>query len=437
MEQISKLKTFRWTLVLPFIMVEYILAYVDRTNISFALDGMGQTLGMTSATAGFISGIFFIGYVLLQLPAGHLASRVSATKNILVLSIFWGVFSSLQGAVTSVTQLTVVRFLLGVVEGGMFPSIYVLVANWFPASERGRASSFFTFYITIAPLIMSPLSGWIVSSADWWGIPSWRWLFFLEGAPGIIWGIIFWLMIPDNPQKASNKQISAEERAYLLTEFEKEAKQPKVVQETSYWKAALNPSFIFLTLSFTGLVMGNYGIGIWMPVIIKGISNFGYTAVGFISAIPWLLATIVMIYAGVVNDRWGNKRALIIILELMAAAAFLGVSYVGTSNLWLSVALMSVAASGIAAVQGVYFSFLPELITKEMVGGLTGIFAAVGNIGGFVGPFVVGALMAGGNKLGGMLFLAGMLLLAAFFIAFCKTGAAVQTPVGSKATAAE
>ncbi|MDR3592095.1 MAG: MFS transporter [Negativicutes bacterium] len=420
MDQAVRSKTFRWTVVLPIVMVEYILAYVDRTNISFALDGMQKTFAMTSATAGFVSGLFFIGYVLLQLPAGHLASRISATRNILVLSILWGLFSALQGAVTSATELSIVRFLLGVVEGGMFPSIYVVIANWFPENERGRASSFFTFYITVAPLVMSPISGWIVSSVDWLGLPGWRWLFFLEGAPGIIWGIIFWLMIPDNPHKASAKQLGDAERSFLLAEFEKEAAKPRVVQEKSYAKAALNPSFIFLTLSFTGLVMGNYGIGIWLPVIIKGISNFGYTTVGFIAAVPWLFATIAMVVAGVVNDRWGNKRMLIILVELVAAVAFLGVTWTGTNNLWLSVFFISIAAAGIAAVQGVYFSMLPELITKDMVGGLTGIFAAVANIGGFVGPFVVGALMAGGDKLGGMIFLSGMLFVAAFFIAFCK-----------------
>ncbi len=420
MEQVVKSKTFRWTVVLPIIMVEYILAMVDRTNISFGLDGMQKALGMDPGMAGFISGLFFIGYVLLQLPAGHLASRVSATRNILVLSILWGIFSSLQGVVVDVTQLIIVRFLLGVLEGGMFPSIYVVLTKWFPAHERGRATSFFTFYITVAPLIMSPIFGWIVSSIDWFGVPGWRWLFILEGLPGAIWGIIFWLVIPDAPEKASVRQISEAERTYLVTEMAKEDALPKAVTEKSYWKAALNPTFVFFTLSHTGVLIGMYGTNIWLPVIIKSISNYGYTAVGFIAAIPWLFATIVMVLVGIVNDRWDNKKALIAICDVVSGGAFLGITAAGTNNLWLSMALISVATAGIAAGSGVYYSMFPQLFAKGILGGLIGIQAALSNLGGFIGPFIVGMIMSGGNKLGGMLFLSSMMFLGAVLIMFCR-----------------
>jgi ACS family tartrate transporter-like MFS transporter len=412
--------SFRWRVVLPMIMIMYILAYLDRTNISFALTGMQKEFAFSSTVSGFISGIFFFGYLLLQLPAGHLASHKSAKRNVLILGILFGILSSLQGFTTGKGSLMVVRFLLGVAEGGMFPSMYVLIANWFPEKERGRATSLFTLYQTVAPLIMSPISGIIVSSVTWWGLPGWRWVFPLEGIPSLIWAIIFYFIVPDSPKVTSSQRITEQERSFLLKELEEEAKKPKVVSDRSYWKGARNPSFILFTLSFTAVVIGNYGIGIWLPVIIKGISNYGYTAVGFISALPWLVATIAMVLIGYINDRWGNKKAIIFWLEMVSGICFLFVTFIGTSNLWLSVFFISIATIGLTSAPSVYFTMLPELLSKEMLGGLTGVFAAVGNIGGFIGPFVVGALMSGGDKLGGMLFLSSMLFLAGILIVFVK-----------------
>ena len=379
------------------------------------MGGLSKTLGMNSSMGGFISGLFFLGYTVLQLPAGHLASRSSARRNVMVLSILWGTFSALQGCVTSVTQLIIVRFLLGVVEGGMFPTMYVLVANWFPANERGRASGVFTFYQTLAPLIMSPLSGLILSSITWFGLSSWRWLFILEAIPGICFALVLYFAIADNPQK--EKKLKAEERDYLVQALAEEAAKPKVVQDKSYWKAAFRPAFLFLTFAFLSRVIGGYGIQIWMPTILKGISNFDDRTVGFIAAIPWLAATGGTILTGWINDRWNCKRTLIISQEIMAALAYLILYFFGTTNVWLSVGLLTIGITGVASVSSVYFALLPQLITKDMVGGLTGIFAAVGNIGGFVGPFMVGFLMRGGNNMAGMAFLSAMLLISSILIA--------------------
>jgi MFS family permease len=411
-------KSFRWSIVLPLVMLVYILAYIDRINISFAMAGMSKELGMTSSVGGFISGLFFLGYTVLQLPAGHLASRVSARRNILWLSILWAGFSALQGFAQNVNQLAIVRFLLGVVEGGMFPSVYVLVANWFPAKERGRATAFFVFYSTIAPLIMSPLSGVILQNANWFGWASWRWLFMLEALPGAVVAIVLYWLVADNPH--SQKNLKPEERDYLVKALTEEAAQPKVVNETSYWKALFHPAFVLLTLAFFFRVIGNYGTQVWMPTIVKGISGFGDQMVGFVLAIPWLAATVGLVVIGWLNDRYDNKKALILVGQILAGLSFVGMYYFGAANVWLSILCLTISITGMVTVVAVYFSILPQLISKEMVGGLTGIFAALGNIGGFVGPFAVGYLMSGGNQMAGLAFLASMLLLSTICIACIK-----------------
>ena len=410
--------SFRWSVALPLIMVVYVLAYIDRVNISFAMGGITKEMGLTSSVGGLITGVFFIGYTILQLPAGHLASRSSARRNVMVLSILWSMFSALQGCVSSVTQLVVIRFLLGMVEGGMFPSMVVLVANWFPPKERGRASGFFAFYVTLAPLCMSPLSGLILGNVRWFGWASWRWLFILEALPGMLAALVLYSLVSDNPQ--SKKKLDREEREYLIKTLAEEAAQPKIVQSKSYRKAAFNISFVFLTFGFFFRLIGNYGNQIWMPTIVKSMSGFSDQAVGFILAVPWLVATVSMWVTGWVTDRYDCKKSLAVMEQLIAGLAFLGLYYYGNVNVWLSVGFLTVATAGVTSVVGIYYSLLPQLITKEMVGGLSGIFAAVSNIGGFVGPSVVGFLIRGGNKLAGMAFLSGMLMIASVCVALIK-----------------
>jgi sugar phosphate permease len=344
-------KSFRWSVVLPLIMVVYVLAYIDRVNISFAMSGVSRELGMTASVGGLITGVFFIGYTMLQLPAGHWASRSSARRNVMVLSILWATFSALQGCVHSITQLVVVRFLLGTVEGGMFPSMVVLVANWFPSNERGRASGMFAFYLTLAPLIMSPVSGLILGHVRWFGLASWRWLFILEALPGMLVAILLYCLIADNPQ--SQKNLKPEERRYLVAALAEEAAQPKTVQDRSYLKAALHPSFVFLTLGFFFRLVGNYGNQIWMPTIVKGISGFSDQTVGFILAVPWLAGTFGLFVTGWITDRYDCKKSLAFIEQVMAGLAFLGLYFYGASNVWISLALFTVAVTGVASVTGI------------------------------------------------------------------------------------
>lgn len=413
--------SYRWKAIIPMIFIMYLLAYIDRTNISFALTEMQKTFAITSTVSGFIAGIFFCGYILLMAPMGHLASRKSARMIVVILGLLTGVFSSVQGMVNSVEMLVFVRFLLGLVEGGIYPAMGVLIANWFPKHERGRATSIFYLYVTVAPLIMSPISGYIVSNVHWFGLDSWRWVFITQGIPVLLFSLLFFYLIPDHPLKASKKRISDQERAYLLEQQAIEASEPKAIQEKSYWKAALNRNFIFVSLAyFMAGGIGNYGIIIWLPVIIKEFSTFGYTAVGFISAIPWLIGTIGMISIGVINDKFGNKRVLLFLLNVIAGISLLSAILVLESNLWAAIFLISITIVGGMSSSAVFMTLIADVFPANMIGGMTGLWNAIGNVGGFVGPFVVGALMAGDNKLVGVGFLSVCYIIGSVIVLFVK-----------------
>ncbi|ERI09408.1 MFS transporter [Aneurinibacillus aneurinilyticus] len=412
---------YRWKVIIPMIFVMYLLAYIDRTNISFALTEMQKTFAITSTVSGFIAGIFFCGYILLMAPMGHLASRKSARKIVVILGVLTGIFSSIQGMVNSVGMLVFVRFLLGLVEGGIYPAMGVLIANWFPKNERGRATSIFYLYVTVAPLIMSPISGYIVSNVHWFGLDSWRWVFITQGVPVLLFSLLFFYLIPDHPLKASKKRISNQERTYLLEQQAIEASEPKVIQEKSYWKAALNRNFILVSLAyFMAGGIGNYGIIIWLPVIIKEFSTFGYTAVGFISAIPWLIGTIGMVSIGFINDKFGNKRVLLFILNVIAGISLLSAILVLESNLWVAIFLISITIVGGMSSSAVFMTLIADVFPANMIGGMTGLWNAIGNMGGFVGPFVVGALMAGDNKLVGVGFLSVCYIIGSIIVLFVK-----------------
>jgi predicted MFS family arabinose efflux permease len=203
--------------------------------------------------------------------------------------------------------------------------------------------------------------------------------------------------------------------------MEEEAANRKVVADKSYWKAIRNASFVFITLGFFCRTMGNYGIQMWVPTIMKGISGFDDRIIGFILVIPWLIATGGMVLTGWINDRWNCKKALIFIEQIMSGLAYFALYFFGDVNVWLSVGMLAVAVTGTASVSSVYFSLLAQLTPRDMAGGLTGIFAALGNIGGFVGPFAVGFFMHGGNHLAGIAFLAGILFVGSLCISLVKT----------------
>lgn len=410
---------YRWSIILPMLFIMHGLSYLDRVNISFAMSGIEQAFTVTSTTAGIISGIVFLGFAILQIPAGHIACCGSARKIILIFGMLTGAFATIQGFSTSVEMLIICRFLLGLAEGALMPACLILISRWFIEGERGRATNIFMCYVAAAPLLMSPICGAILTHVHWLGLESWRWMLILEGIIPFFWAILFYFVVTDTPRQA--KGISAKELACIEAAHEIEAQKPRIIQGKSYWRCALNRNFICFVMAWLLMAVAHNGVTIWLPEIIKQLSNMGYSQIGWVATVPWLCTLIGLFVIGYINDKWKNRKKLLIVLESMGAVGLFGSAVSADTSLWLSIGLITLAMTFAFSAAPTFADGMNEFVSPQMLGGLMGIALTVVNAGGFLGPSVAGYFiaLAGGNKIAGVLFLAGCYLLSAVFMSLC------------------
>lgn len=373
----------RWFRLIPVAILVYIISFMDRTNISFAFSGIEKAFHVGKAQAGLAGGIFFIGYLFMQIPGGYLAEHWSAKKFVGIMILIWGVFAAASGIVHTYSQLLIVRFLLGVAEGGIWPAILVLISHWFPAKERARAYAFWIMNIAIASIITAPLSGWILTFA------SWRALFIIEGIfPFVIAAPIWWLMVYDYPHKA--KWVTPEEQNYIETTIAAEqAELPPassfrdVIKNTNVWKLAA--VYFFIQIGF-------YGLALWLPTLVKELSKQGFGIVGLLVAIPYLFAMVGLWLNGAWSDK-DRKYSLHVFGSLILGAITLVLSiYIGTSAALLALVLVSFAMAGSLSYDGPFWTVASTVLPVSMAGMAMGLINAIGNLGGFVGPYLGGYL---------------------------------------------
>jgi sugar phosphate permease len=393
----------RWTRLIPVAIIVYIISFMDRTNIGFAFSGMGKDLHLDAASQGLAGGIFFIGYLALQIPGGHLAERWSAKKFVGIMILIWGVFAFISGLVQNYTELLIVRFLLGVAEGGIWPAILVLISHWFPARERARAYGFWMMNIAISSIITAPLSGWILT----WG--DWRALFFIEGVfPFVIAAPLWWWLVADRPSQAS--WVSREEREYIETSLAREqADAPRfagfheVFRSSVVWR---------LVLVYFFVQVGFYGLNLWLPHLIKTTIGGSYLVVGAVTAIPYLFAIAGLWINAHSADRTGRYSIHVMVsLTLGAVALVLSVAF--GSVVALSIFLVSIAMAGALAYDGPFWASSSRAVPVALAGGAMGLINALGNLGGFAGPYLGGFLQdaSGGSFLSTAIVLAVALVL--------------------------
>ncbi len=297
----------RWWRIIPPTIIIYIVAYMDRVNIGFAMaGGMNQALGMTKAIAGLAAGMFFWGYLVLQIPGGHLAEHGSAKKFITWTIVGWGTISFLTGFVHNSWQLIVMRFLLGVAEGGVYPAVLVVIGKWFPQKELGRANGLFLISLPLSATLTNPISGFVVSHY------TWRGLFFFEGIVSLALIAVWWPLISDRPEEA--KWISKEEKEYLLTTLAKEKAiavanmQAASQVKWSYKQLFMDKNIWIMAILYVCYTSGTYGYLIWLPTLLKDLTKMSLTAVGWLSAIPLAAAVVGVYWFGALSDRKGNRR---------------------------------------------------------------------------------------------------------------------------------
>lgn len=377
----------RWLRVIPPILITCIISYMDRINIAFAMPGgMAAELGSSASMIGLAGGIFFIGYLFLQVPGGKLAVHGSGKKFIGWSLLAWAVISILTGFVTNQYQLLFLRFALGVAEGGMLPVVLTMISNWFPEKERGRANAMVIMFVPLAGIITAPLSGWIIAILDW------RMLFIIEGLLSAVVMGLWLLTVSDRPQEA--KWISEQERDYLIKTLraEQEAIRGTQVANASL-KTVLRDRTMWHLIGLNFFYQaGIYGYTLWLPTILKDLTHSGMGQVGMLAVLPYLGAMFGMLLFSNLSDRSG-KRKLFIALPLSCFALCLMLSVMLRENIWLSFAALVGCGVFLQSAAGVFWTIPAKLFSAEVAGGARGVINALGNLGGFCGPYIVGVLI--------------------------------------------
>src|SRR2546421_2562023 len=401
----------RWIRIIPAAFLMYTIAFMDRVNVGFGIPGIEKTLSVSATIAGLVSGIFFVGYVLLQIPGGQLAMKWSAKKFVFIMLIAWGIFAILTGLVQNVTELLIVRFFLGVAEGGVWPATLVLLGRWFPMEERARANSYWMFCLPVASIISSPISGWILTWSDW------RTLFILEGIPPPIWAAIWSFTIDDSPDTA--RWISPEERQYLDQKFAEDRQTiPVAKEEGSSWTDSLKDLKVwYLVIVYFLIQVGFYGVALWLPVIVKGLSKQGFGLVGLIATLPYIAAVIGMYLNANHSDRTGERKKHVAFPLIIGGIALLISGFLGKSSPVLGILFLILSEGFVLAYVGVFWTLPPLFLNKESVGSGMGLINALGNLGGFLGPFLVGYFISTtGSSLTGIVALCISLVLGGLMV---------------------
>jgi MFS transporter, ACS family, tartrate transporter len=412
-----------WRL-LPFLLLLYVVAWLDRVNIGFAALQMNQDLGFSSAVYGFGAGIFFIGYALFEVPSNLILARVGARLWIARIMITWGVLSIAMMFVTGATSFYVVRFLLGVAEAGFLPGIIYYLGHWFPAAERARAVSWFMLAIPLSTVVGGPLAGGLLELNGWHGLAGWQWLFLVEGVPAVVLGFVVLFYLTDSPERA--EWLKPEERSWLAERVRAEHRAAQVRHGVGLRAALLHPTVWLLGFIIFACQTGSYGLTLWIPQIVQGLSGLSNFAVSMISALPYVAASVGMILIGASSDRSGERFMHIAIPSAVAAVGFAASAYF-TSPVPGMLAL-TVAAVGDLGTRGPFWSLPTRFLAGSAAAGGIGLINTLGALGGFVGPYAVGLVRQyTGGFAGGLIFLA-LLLLAASIAALQLRKARVLDP---------
>ncbi len=391
--------------LLPFLCLVYMTAHIDRANVGFAGLNMTGELHFSNEVFGFGAGIFFFGYCLLQIPGAVLAQRWSARKWIATVMIGWGLLASLTGLIQTSTQFNIIRFLVGLAEGGLFPAVVVYLTHWFRQVDRAKAVAALMAASPAASAVGGLIAGPLLG-LHWLGISSWRWLLMLEGIPALIGGIVTLFYLTDRPRDA--RWLSEDEREWITEEIgrenrEKEKGQPRISILQTFGK----PIVLALAFSNFGINVAFYGLVIWLPKMVQKFPSLTTWQVSLVASIPYLCAIPAMLVAGWHSDRTGERKWHAIIATLVAAAG-LAISQVPGISPPLAMAGFSIAAMGIMSYFPPYWALPTKLLSVGVAAAAYGFINLIANLGGFVGPYAIGFL----TDLTGT-YVAGVLLLVA------------------------
>ena len=395
--------------LMPFLFVLYIIAYIDRINVSFAGLQMTGELGFSDAVFGLGSGIFFLGYVLLGIPGAIVVEKWSARKAIAVTMLVWGCVASSTGFIHTAHEFYAMRFALGVTEAGFFPGLITYLCHWYRPQDRAKAVALFMAAIPVSKTIAAPISAALLE-VHWLGLAGWRWLLILEGVPALVFGVITWMYLTDRPRQAH--WLPTEEREWLTAELDAASRAAAPAKPISLFSAMRHRDILLLCGAYFGGTIGDYGLGLWLPIMLQRLGHLTAFRTALLSAIPAIISIPAMLIGGWHSDRTGERRWHAAIPRWIAAAALAGIA-LQTANVPLALVFFTIAGCGIMAAYGAIWAMPTSFLSAAAAAAGIGMINSFGNLGGFAGPYVIGWFSKEtGSFLGGTCFMIAGLIFS-------------------------
>ena len=400
--------------LLPFAILSYFLAYIDRINVSFAALTMRGDLDISATAYGFALGTFYWGYFIFEVPSNIIMEKVGARVWIARIMITWGFFACVTASVTGSTSFGVVRFLLGVSEAGFFPGIVLYFTYWFPSHHHARIVSGFLVGLPIAVAGGAPISTALLGLDGTFGLKGWQIMYIAEGIPTILIGVVTLFVLTDRPAQA--KFLTGAEKAWLIAKLDSERKAKEAVRTFTMMQSLFDPKVLLLSLNYFGIVVASLGILFFVPQIIKSLGVTSNMTVGWLTMIPYIFGGIGLVVWGLVSDRMKERR-----WNLLGACAVsaIGLVVAGlTMGTWWAMVGLSIAAFGFYGSKGPFWSMPPMFLTGTAAAASIAWINSIGNLGGFFGPWYVGLIKDWtGSYSGGLYGLAALCVMSAIVCA--------------------
>ncbi|NUU04002.1 MFS transporter [Herbaspirillum robiniae] len=379
------------TVLVPFLMICYLVSFIDRVNVGFAAFQMNKDIGLTPAVFGLGGGLFFISYFLFEVPSNLAMKKFGARKWIARIMLSWGIISGCTALVSGPNSFYVVRFLLGAAEAGFFPGVILYLTQWFPAATRGRIVSLFYVAVPLSSFVGSPISAALLQMDGIGGLFGWQWLFIIEATPAVLLAVFTYFWLPDTPNDA--KWLSAAQKQWLSATLEAERQRSGAggapVREGRTWRIMFHPQVLLLSLVYAGTSAASNGLSLWQPQIIK---SFGLSTIqtGWLNAVPFAVASVMMIWWGGVSDR-RRERVWTTALPLALSACALGAGMM-TRDLLPAMLFMVLTLVGTYAFKGPFWALSTERLGPAAAAAGLAQINAVGNLAGFAGTYLIGVI---------------------------------------------